>query len=254
MSIISPKNCSRSMGLRTSKLSSGSESHRLFACQVDTIALNWASMLRFLSFVSFMVWLSVPHPAAAQSNNPAPSSQSDAAAKEIETLSRERQNTSEHLEKVDMQVGHLEQELMLMLGILTLGAAFFVGSVIVGVIVGEYRVRQAVRELNNEAEEAKQRFPKLAGMEEQARRALEELEVMFGAEEWLEDRYARLEIVRRQRILTVEHLIALEFTGPATAPQLRGMANFYSSKYTAEKLPSDLDRALYYTLLALTAI
>jgi tetratricopeptide (TPR) repeat protein len=203
-------------------------------------------MLRFLSIVSFMVWLSVPHAAAAQAKNPAPSPQPDAAAQEIAALSRERQNTNEQLEKVDKQVGHLEQELVLMLAILTLGGAFFVGSV----IVGEYRVRQAVRELKSDAKEAKQKFPMLAGMEKQARHALEELEVMFGAEEWLEDRYARLEIVRRQRILTVEHLIALEFTGPATAPQLRGMANFYSSKYTAEKLPSDLDRALYYALLA----
>lgn len=219
----------------------------ILRAQVDSFALNWVSMLRFLSFLSFMVWLSVAHPAAAQSNNPAPSAQSEAATQEIQALSRERQNTSEHLEKVDKQVAHLEQELMLMLGIVTLGAAFFVGSL----IVGEYRVGQAVRELKKEAEEAKQRFPKLAGMEEQARRAREELEVMFGAGEWLEDRYAHLEILLRQRILTVEHLIALEFTGPATARQLRGMANFYSSKYhTAEKLPSDLDRALYYASLA----
>jgi tetratricopeptide (TPR) repeat protein len=100
------------------------------------------------------------------------------------------------------------------------------------------------------AQEVKQRFPMLARMEEQVRHVLDKLEDMFGAEEWEEDRYARLSLAKRQDVLTVEPLIALEFTGPTTVAQLRGMANFYSSKFTAEKLPYDLDRALYYALLA----
>jgi hypothetical protein len=203
-------------------------------------------MFRIMLFLSVLVWLSVPHSAAAQSTKPVLAAQSDAEKQELEKLSSERQSASENLEKVDKQVGHLEQELVAMLALMTLGAAFFVGSV----IVGEYRIRQGVRELENLAQEVKQRFPMLARMEEQVRHVLDKLEDMFGAEEWEEDRYARLSLAKRQDVLTVEPLIALEFTGPTTVAQLRGMANFYSSKFTAEKLPYDLDRALYYALLA----
>jgi hypothetical protein len=90
-------------------------------------------------------------------------------------------------------------------------------------------------------------------METQARSALQEIEIEFGTAEmegWLEDRYATLEIKSRQKILTVEHLIPLEFAGQSKAHQLRGMANFYFSKYRSEKTASDLDRSLYYALLA----
>lgn len=48
----------------------------------------------------------------------------------------------------------------------------------------------------------------------------------------------------------MEHLIALEFLGPSTARELQGMGRFYFGKYQLEKLDADLDRALYYSLLA----
>lgn len=135
---------------------------------------------------------------------------------------------------------------MIMLGVAALVTAILFASI----VFGEYRISQAVKELTARAEEVKQRFPRLAEMEKQARKALAELEGMFTAEEWLDDRYERLGAERRQQLLSVEHLIVLEFAGPTTAAQLRGMANFYESKYTAEKLPSDLDRAVYYALMA----
>jgi hypothetical protein len=133
-----------------------------------------------------------------------------------------------------------------MLGVAALVIAILFGTT----ILGELRIKQTVKDLQDRATEVKHRFPMLATMEAQARRGLRDIEVMFGAEDWLDERYENLEISQRQRILTVEHLIALEFAGRSTAPQLRGMANFYYSKYKAEGLASDLDRALYYALLA----
>jgi hypothetical protein len=167
---------------------------------------------------------------------------------QVDALERELQTSREQLDTLEKQETHLEQSVVIMLTAVGIAAAVIIGTL----IFGEYRINQAVNELKSRADEAKLRFPMLAGMESQARRALKELEMMFGAAEWQEDRYGNLDIERRQRILTVEHLIALEFTGPATAPQLRGMANFYASKFTFENLPSDLDRALYYGLLAVT--
>ncbi len=175
-----------------------------------------------------------------------PKAADDAAAFVDENVQGEVQKITEHLESTDKLIGHLEQSVAIMLGVATLVIAILFGSI----VFGEYRISQAVKDLISRAEEVKRRFPRLADMEEQAREALAELEVMFDAEEWLDDRYANLEIKRRQHILSVEHLIALDFVGPATAPQLRGMANFYESKYTAEHLQSDIDRALYYALMA----
>jgi cell division protein FtsL len=159
---------------------------------------------------------------------------------------QQEEQLADHLSSTDKEIAHLEQSVVIMLGFTALTLAILFGSI----AFGEYRINRAVEDLQNRAEEVKLRFPRLAEMEDQARRALGELEDMFSEEEWLSDRYAELEIGRRQHILTVEHLIALEFAGPSTPPQLRGMANFYFSKFTTERLASDLDRALYYALLA----
>jgi hypothetical protein len=193
-------------------------------------------MARLIFCISMLLCLPGVLPAAAPADSD----------KEIQALTQERAKTSERFESVDKSVTHLEAGVVIMLGVVTLVVTMLFGTI----IFGEYRVNQAVADLENKAKEVRERFPMLAAMEAQAHRALSDVEVMFGPEEWKEDRYASLGIPERQRILTVEHLIALEFAGPATAPQLRGMANFYSSKYTVEGLKSDLDRALYYALRA----
>jgi hypothetical protein len=159
------------------------------------------------------------------------------------------EKTQEHLETLDKLVTHLEQSVVIMLGVAALVITLIFGTT----IIGEIRVIQAIKKLDSEAVEVKERFPKLSAMETQARIALKNIEVTFGiegADTWLEDRYASLGIVERQRILTVEHLIALEFTGRSTPSQLRGMSNFYYSKFKFERLASDLDRSLYYAHLA----
>jgi hypothetical protein len=169
-------------------------------------------------------------------------------ALEVQTLGQERQKTTEEFKTVNDEVAHLEQEIVIMLGT----AALVITIVFGATILGEYRIHQTVKELKGMAEEVKARFPMLAGMEEQARKALKDIERnMSGPSEWLEDRYEKLDIKDRQSILSAEHLIALEFAGPTTASQLRGMANFYASKYLAEDLASDLDRAFYYGQKAL---
>jgi hypothetical protein len=157
-----------------------------------------------------------------------------------------RARAVEDLKSLDKEVTHLEAGVVIMLAVAALVVTVLFGTV----IYGEIRITRSVEDLLRKAHEVAERFPKLVDIEKEASRALRELEVMFGAEDWLDDRYASLEISDRQRILTVEHSIALGFAGRSTAPQLRGMANFYHSKYKAEKLAPDLDRALYYALAA----
>lgn len=163
-----------------------------------------------------------------------------------ESLQRQEEKLSEKVEAADKEITHLEQGVMIMLGFSALLLALLFGSF----ILGEYRINQSVKDLQSRAEEVKKRFPLLDGIEEQARSVLSFTKDIFSEDEWVEDRYKSLDIELRQRILTVEYLIALEFAGLATAPQLRGMANLYFSKYSAEKLECDLDRALYYAGLA----
>jgi cell division protein FtsL len=163
-----------------------------------------------------------------------------------DTLQRQEEKLSEKVEAADKEITHLEQGVMIMLGFSALLLALLFGSF----ILGEYRINQSVKDLQSRAEEVKKRFPMLDGIEEQARSVLSFTNDIFCEDEWVEDRYKSLDIELRQRILTVEYLIALEFAGLATAPQLRGMANLYFSKYSAEKLECDLDRALYYAGLA----
>ena len=204
-------------------------------------------------------------PAAICSAAPAPAAPSPQATSqakapddaEVQALQQERARTQERLESVDKGLTHLEAVSTVLLGVGTLIVAILLGTLFLfenrvdkATAELEKKANKAVADLDNTAKEVKQRFPMLASMEEQARKALKDVEDLFVAEDWLADRYAGLPIAERQRILTVEHLIALEFSGRSTAPQLRGMANFYFSKYKSEGLPSDLDRALYYALLA----
>lgn len=168
---------------------------------------------------------------------------------EVKELKEKVEKTHEELETTDKFASHLEQEVIIMLGVATLVIAVLFGTT----IFGEIRINESIKTLEDQAKEVKERFPKLTAMEAQARSALRDIEITFGSsgfEEWLQDRYLKLDIQTRQRILTVEHLIAMEFVGPSTAPELRQMAGFYFSKFKAEGLVSDLDRALYYSLMA----
>ncbi|HKF48517.1 MAG TPA: hypothetical protein VKB38_14255 [Terracidiphilus sp.] len=230
------------------------------------------------------------HATSRAQNAPAQTNTGDEAGKakeQLQSVEEDVSRTNEHLASTDKEIAHLEQELMILLA----ASGISIAVIVAVTLFGSFRLKDAVKEYRGKtadalgiakrdidkatsvamkriadavkeaelqkeevtrlAEKAKQSFPKLADLEEQVRKSLEYLEKEFPKLAWEDDRYRLMAIERRQRILTVEHLIALEFAEPPpTAPQLRKMANFYYSKYQAEKFASDLDRALYYALIA----
>lgn len=165
--------------------------------------------------------------------------------KQLNVLTQQEAELREHFEHLDKEIAHLEQSVVIMLAFSTLAVAVLFGSI----LFGEYRINRAAEDLESRAEEAKRRFPKLAEFEEMLRNALDDYREAFREDEWVEDRYRDLSIELRQHILTVERLFPLQFKD-VTASQLRGLANFFFSKYNTEHVESDLDRALYYADLA----
>ena len=155
-------------------------------------------------------------------------------------------DTNDHLDRVDKEASHLEQEVLMMLGLGGLIIAVLFGSI----IFGEYRIRKAVSETEDQLREVRQRFPRFAEIEGELEKVTSELESKFESSEWTDDRYEKLEIESRQHILTVEHLVPFGLEGSVTPALLRGFANFYFSKFAVETVAADLDRALYYALRA----
>jgi hypothetical protein len=160
--------------------------------------------------------------------------------------SRRVDETNDHLDRIDKQASHLEQEVLMMLGLGGLIIAVLFGSI----IFGEYRIKKAVSETEDQLREVRQRFPKLAEIETELGDVTIELESEFESSEWTDDRYTKLAIESRQHILTIEHLIPFGLEGSATPALFRGFANFYFSKFAVERVAADLDRALYYALRA----
>jgi hypothetical protein len=185
---------------------------------------------------------------AAVANHP-PLHAQTTTEKEMQELANERDRTHEDLDHADKMASHLEQTVIALIA--AYGIVF--GLLAVTTVFGARRINQAKMDLEKEANEVRERFPVLTVMETQARKATRAIESAFGpavAEDWLEDQYARLSPETRQTIITVEPLIALEFTGRSKPQQLRNLANFYYFKYKADKLSADLERSLYYALLA----
>jgi hypothetical protein len=141
--------------------------------------------------------------------------------------SRRVDETNDHLDRIDKQASHLEQEVLMMLGLGGLIIAVLFGSI----IFGEYRIKKAVSETEDQLREVRQRFPKLAEIETELGDVTIELESEFESSEWTDDRYTKLAIESRQHILTIEHLIPFGLEGSATPALFRGFANFYFSKF-----------------------
>lgn len=156
------------------------------------------------------------------------------------------EETSKKTDTTEKEITHLEQEMMIMLGVSTMVIAILLGSI----VFGEYRINQAVSDLRKRAEEEEKRFPRYAELEKRIAGLGKEIEELFRDDNWNDGLYVGLEAPLRQNILSADPLIALEFAGTASARQFRGMANFYFSKYSTEKTAADLDRALYYALKA----
>jgi hypothetical protein len=207
-------------------------------------------MRRLQIFFLFWIFTGATLPLCAEAAGapqpPNPGQNLQGLQQHADALQAQAEKTSEKLAATDRDVTHLEQSIVILIGFSALAVTVFIATV----IFSEFRLTRSAKDLESRAEEVKKRYPMLDGMEKLASSALKEIEVIFAEDEWMEDRYGDLEIRRRQHIFTVEHLIASGFAGPTTAPQLRGMANFYFSKYNAEHLEYDLDRALYYALLA----
>jgi len=114
---------------------------------------------------------------------------------------------------------------------------------------------RAVKDIEKLALEVRARYPMFQRVEDARREALESLHHVLENADWRDDIYNRLETQKRQRLLSVENFLGLEFleSGSGIAGDLRVMGYFYASKYLNEKRknPTDLDRAQYYLYLAL---
>jgi tetratricopeptide (TPR) repeat protein len=114
----------------------------------------------------------------------------------------------------------------------------------------------AVKKIEELAVDVRAQYPMFHKAEQARREAFESLSRLNENGDWRDNLYEQLGVHERQRLLSVENFVGLEFleSGRDTARNLRLMGNFYASKYVYERRtnPTDLDRAQYYLELALT--
>jgi tetratricopeptide (TPR) repeat protein len=122
-------------------------------------------------------------------------------------------------------------------------------------------VKQAddtLKRVQDLATDAATRYPIFSRAEEARRDAYRDLASIFDDRgiDWRDNLYdQRMTLIQRQRLISVEHFIGLEFLrweqdDQQYAVNLRRLANFYAYKYLSEKYHSDLERAEYYLELA----
>ena len=118
------------------------------------------------------------------------------------------------------------------------------------------RGETAVKKIESLALDVRARYPMFDRAEQARREAFESLSRSENGD-WREGLYEQLGVRERQRLLSVENFVGLEFLGEGgdIAGNLRLMGNFYASKYVSEGRtnPTDLDRAQYYLELALAS-
>jgi hypothetical protein len=120
------------------------------------------------------------------------------------------------------------------------------------------RGEAAVKNIEVLALDVRARYPMFHRAEQARREAFESLRRSIENGDWREGLYEQLGVRERQRLLSVENFVGLEFLESADdiAGDLRLMGNFYASKYVSEGRtnPTDLDRAQYYLELALASM
>ncbi|MGH9851888.1 MAG: hypothetical protein ACREBD_18785, partial [Blastocatellia bacterium] len=116
------------------------------------------------------------------------------------------------------------------------------------------RAETAVMKIEELALDVRGRYPMFHRAEQARREAFQSLWPLIENGDWRERLYEQLGVQQRQRLLSVENFIGLEFleSGGNIAGDLRLMGNFYASKYVSEGRTNsfDLDRAQYYLELA----
>jgi hypothetical protein len=119
------------------------------------------------------------------------------------------------------------------------------------------RGETAVKSIEALALDVRARYPMFHRAEQARREAFESLGRLIENGDWREGLYEQLGVLERQRLLSVENFVGLEFleSDSNLAGDLRLMGNFYASKYVSEerKNLTDLDRAQYYLELALNS-
>jgi len=132
-------------------------------------------------------------------------------------------------------------------------AAFFTAQTFVK------QADDAVKRVQEIALDAERRYPVFAKAEEARRDAYRALAATFYGDglDWRDTLYDQMQVTDRQRLISVERFIGLEFLGwaendPNFAVHLRRLGNFYASKYVSEgrTYRGDRERAEYYLQLA----
>ena len=132
-------------------------------------------------------------------------------------------------------------------------AAFFTAQTFVK------QAEDAVKRVQDVASDAERRYPVFSKAEEARRDAYRALAATFYGDglDWRDSLYDQMAVVDRQRLLSVERFVGLEFIAIAEndaeyAANLRRLANFYASKYVSEgrTYRGDRERAEYYLQLA----
>ncbi|MBI3473024.1 MAG: hypothetical protein HY013_16835 [Candidatus Solibacter usitatus] len=163
------------------------------------------------------------------------------------------------LAEVNAKVDSLKWNLTLILaaaGLFTVAqsaAAFFSAQTFVR------QADDAIKRVQEIAADAKASFPAFGKAEQARRDAYRVLATTFDSHglDWRNELYDRIRPFDRQRLMSVERFIGLEFLDWTDDPEeharnLRRLANFYASKFRSEgrTYKGDLERAEYYLELA----
>lgn len=169
------------------------------------------------------------------------------------------QNDNDPVKDLQRKIDELKWILGVILGAAGLftiaqgAAAFFTAQTFVK------QADDAVKRVQEIAADAERRFPVFSKAEEARRDAYRALAATFYGEglDWRDTLYEQMNVTDRQRLISVERFVGLEFIGwaegdPDFPMNLRRLANFYASKYVSDERVhrGDLERSEYYLHLA----
>ena len=131
-------------------------------------------------------------------------------------------------------------------------AAFFTAQTFVR------QADDALKRVQEVTADTLKRYPVFSKAEEARRDAYRALAATFSGDglDWRNELYERMPLLDRQRLISVENFVGIEFIAwehdPDFAVNLRRLANFYASKFVSEGQESrgDLERSEYYLDLA----
>jgi hypothetical protein len=122
------------------------------------------------------------------------------------------------------------------------------------------QAEDSIKRIESLERDLQERFPYFTKIERVRKDAYGNLALIFGEEgfDWRNDLYGTLPSLERQKLLSVEHFVGIEFlqmdNDPQFADNLRRLGNLYASKFRYDLnvgYQTDLERAEYYLLNAL---